>query len=216
MDLDLFVNFKSEDDVLSCTVGYPNQHCGLTAYHGDNKGSKLGRSTEAITIKVVGRFDYLVYINALLKQDNVKGATIPPAQYQHILLARPVLKYYNSQSEAPIRGFYLWKMQQSGSNVFKGLIDLADLQPYEENPRFGLAAFCILANELQHDIRARGFADKKWQVWGVKTVSTPPTKVQTYVPYSRSQKQDLPTAKDTYQADKDQSICYIDHFSSVI
>lgn len=148
MDLDLFVNFKSEDDVLSCTVGYPNQHCGLTAYHGDNKGSKLGRSTEAITIKVVGRFDYLVYINALLKQDNVKGATIPPAQYQHILLARPVLKYYNSQSEGPIRGFYLWKMQQSGSNVFKGLIDLADLQPYEENPRFGLAAFCILVSAL--------------------------------------------------------------------
>lgn len=58
----------------------------------------------------------------------------------------------------------------ASNNVFPGLIEVDDVKDYELNPRFGIASFCIMADELQHDIRARGFLKSKHQIWGVKTI----------------------------------------------
>lgn len=52
-----------------CVAGPTEQSCGHMVYHGDSTVHHIGKTTESITLEVIGTVDYLFYINREIPTD---------------------------------------------------------------------------------------------------------------------------------------------------
>jgi len=63
--LDLYTTFGSYDELpkFTCSVGIYDYVCSGVKYYGDNILKKNSKTTEVISLDVIGRHPYLVYVS---------------------------------------------------------------------------------------------------------------------------------------------------------
>jgi hypothetical protein len=107
LDLDLHGSFGSNGSGAQkfvCNVGYNLDECGGVKYNGDSDKKTYGRSSESITIEVIGNYDYLFYVGRFVENFNKKIKTaagdddVTTHFNQDIFRAFPVIKYFTSDN----------------------------------------------------------------------------------------------------------------------
>lgn len=104
IDIDLRSSFGAQigSQKFLCNVGPQSGDCGGVKYHGDNSGKKIGRSSEAITLEIIGNYDYLFFYNRFVENFQKKIFPQPElpdfgTKYNNqIFTVQPVIKYFTS------------------------------------------------------------------------------------------------------------------------
>lgn len=78
LDLDLYASFGangSGSQKFICNVGHTFEECGGVKHNGDNSKKVMGKSSESVTLSVIGNYEYLFFYNRFVESFSKKIKT---------------------------------------------------------------------------------------------------------------------------------------------